>query len=232
MTPHSSHRLWRPQWQTEPNVCVGHSVLFDSVTLWTVCSPPGSSVQGFPMQEYWSGLPCPFPGNLPNPGIAPTSFMSPALTSGFFTIWHTREALKTDMDPPRNSISQSCSHSCLTFCDFMDDSPPGSSVQGFPRQEYWCGLPFPSPGDLPDPGIEPVFLASPALAGEFFTSWATTNISGEKRLLEIVGSILVSFPLGTMNLQGFILPMPPTRPAPHPRHDLIMQSALGIFSCK
>ena len=133
---------------------------------------------------------------------------------------------------PRNSISQSCTHSCLTFCDLMDDSPPGSSVQGFPRQEYWCGLPFPSPGDLPDPGIEPVFLASPALAGEFFTSWATTNISGEKRLLEIVGSILVSFPLGTMNLQGFILPMSPTRPAPHPRHDLIMQSALGIFSCK
>ena len=31
---------------------------------------------------------------------------------------------------------------------------------GCPRQEYWCGLPFPSPGDLPDPGIEPV---SPAL---------------------------------------------------------------------
>ena len=37
---------------------------------------------------------------------------------------------------------------------------------GFPRQEYWSGLPFPSPGDLPDPGIEP---SSPALAGWFFT---------------------------------------------------------------
>ena len=36
---------------------------------------------------------------------------------------------------------------------------------GFPRQEYWSGLPFPSPVDLPDPGIEP---ASPALAGRFF----------------------------------------------------------------
>ena len=41
---------------------------------------------------------------------------------------------------------------------------------GFPRQEYWSGLPFPSPGDLPDPGIEPESLVSPALAGEFFTS--------------------------------------------------------------
>ena len=36
----------------------------------------------------------------------------------------------------------------------------------FPRQEYWSGLPFPSPGDLPDARIEPTF---PALAGEFFT---------------------------------------------------------------
>ena len=38
---------------------------------------------------------------------------------------------------------------------------------GFPRQEYWSGLPFPSPGDLPDPGIEPT---SPASAGRFFTT--------------------------------------------------------------
>ena len=38
---------------------------------------------------------------------------------------------------------------------------------GFPRQEYWSGLPFPSLGDLPDPGIEP---APPVLAGGFFTT--------------------------------------------------------------
>jgi len=43
--------------------------------------------------------------------------------------------------------------------------PPLS--MGFPRQVYWNGLPFPSPGDLPDPGIK---LASPALAGIFFTT--------------------------------------------------------------
>ena len=39
----------------------------------------------------------------------------------------------------------------------------------FSRQEYWSGLPFPTPGDLPDPGIEPATPASPALAGRFFT---------------------------------------------------------------
>ena len=41
---------------------------------------------------------------------------------------------------------------------------------GFSRQEYWSGLPCPSPADLPVPGIEPAFLMSPALAGEFFTT--------------------------------------------------------------
>ena len=49
----------------------------------------------------------------------------------------------------------------------MDCSPPGSSVHGMLQQEYYSGLPFPSPGDLPEPGIEPMF---PALAGGFFTA--------------------------------------------------------------
>ena len=43
--------------------------------------------------------------------------------------------------------------------------PQAPLFMRFPRQEYWSGLPFPSPGDLPDPGIE---LTSPALAGRFF----------------------------------------------------------------
>ena len=49
----------------------------------------------------------------------------------------------------------------------MDCSPPGPSVHGFSRQEYWSELPFPSPGDLPNPGIE---STSPTLAGGFFTT--------------------------------------------------------------
>ena len=44
--------------------------------------------------------------------------------------------------------------SCLTLCNSMDCSPPGSSVQGFSRQEHWSGLPCPLPGGLPEPGIE------------------------------------------------------------------------------
>ena len=44
---------------------------------------------------------------------------------------------------------------CLTLCDPVDCSPLGSSVYGISRQEYRSGLPFPTPGDLPDSGIEP-----------------------------------------------------------------------------
>jgi len=44
---------------------------------------------------------------------------------------------------------------------------------GFSRQESWSGLPFPPPGDLPNPGIEPASFISPALAGGFFTTGTT-----------------------------------------------------------
>ena len=53
-------------------------------TLWTIaCQSPLSL--GFSRQECWSGLPCPLLGDLPNPGIGPTSFTSPALAGNFFT---------------------------------------------------------------------------------------------------------------------------------------------------
>ena len=45
--------------------------------------------------------------------------------------------------------------SCLALLDPMDCSRQAPLSMGFPRQEYWSGLPFPLPGDLPDPGIKP-----------------------------------------------------------------------------
>ena len=56
---------------------------------------------------------------------------------------------------------------------------------GFSRQEYWSGLTFPSPGDLPNPGIEPVSLVSPALAGRFFTTSATWEARYKSMLPEL-----------------------------------------------
>ena len=82
------------------------------------CSPPRSSVHGFPRQEYWSGLPFPSPEDLPDSGIKPTC---PALASRFLTT-----------EPPGKP---ECRHmlclvpqSRLTLCNPMDCSPPGSSV--------------------------------------------------------------------------------------------------------
>ena len=58
--------------------------------------------------------------------------------------------------------------SCVRLCDPMDCRQPE-----FPRPEYWSGLPFSSPGDLPNPKTEPMSLVSPELAGGFFTNSAT-----------------------------------------------------------
>ena len=62
-----------------------------------------------------------------------------------------------------NTCVCSVAQLCLTVWDSMDCSPPGFSVHGFFRQEYWSGFPFPPPGDLPDPVIKPTSLVSPAL---------------------------------------------------------------------
>ena len=63
--------------------------------------------------------------------------------------------------------------SCPTLCNPMDCSPPGSSVHGSLQARTLSGLPCPPPGDLPNPGIEPASLKSPALSGGFFTTGNT-----------------------------------------------------------
>ena len=67
-----------------------------------------------------------------------------------------------------------CVLSRVRLCDPMDYIAHQASLSmKFSRQEYWSELPFPSPGDLLDPGIEPMSLVSPALAGGFFITNAT-----------------------------------------------------------
>ena len=63
--------------------------------------------------------------------------------------------------------------SCLTLTTPQTVAGQAPLSMGSPRQEYWSGLPCPPPGDPPKPGIEPKSLASPALAGGFFTTSAT-----------------------------------------------------------
>ena len=64
-------------------------------------------------------------------------------------------------------LSLLVAQSCLTLCDPMDDGPPDSSDMEFSMHEYWSGLPFPPPGNLPDPGIKP---GSPALQADSLLS--------------------------------------------------------------
>ena len=70
-------------------VSVTLSCVWPSATPWTVAH---QAPRRFSRQECWSGLSCPPPGDLPNPGIEPASLTSPALTARFFTTSATREA--------------------------------------------------------------------------------------------------------------------------------------------
>ena len=76
---------------------------------------------GLPRQEYWSKLPFPSQGHLPNPGIKPISPMPPALAGRFFTT-----------ESPGKPISKAmlCAQSCLTLCNPIYCSPSGSSAHG------------------------------------------------------------------------------------------------------
>ena len=112
-----------------------HVWLFE--THWTAAHQAPLSMW-FSRQEYWNGLSCPPPGDLPNPGNESASLMSPALAGGFFTTSATWEA--------QNAIAAAARslQSCLTLCDPIDGSPPGSPVPGIlqARTLEWVAISF------------------------------------------------------------------------------------------
>ena len=78
---------------------------------------------------------------------------------------------------------------CVTLCDPMDYIAFQAPLSmEFSRQEHWSGLPFPSLGDLPDPGIKPVPLISPSLTGRLFTT-STTSVQFNSVALVRSGSL-------------------------------------------
>ena len=118
------------------------------------CSPPGSSVMRFSRQGYWSRLPFPSPGDLPNPEIEPRP---PTLQadSCFFVCGLSHFSHVRLFATPQTVARQA----------------PLSME--FSRQEYQNGLPCLPPRDVPDSGTEPEPLMSPALVSGFFTTSAT-----------------------------------------------------------
>ena len=80
-----------------PSVCSSVQLCRLFVTPWTVAHQ-APLCMGFPRQEHWSVLPCPPPGDLPNPGLGPTSLVSPALPGGLFTTAPSgKPSLQTDL---------------------------------------------------------------------------------------------------------------------------------------
>ena len=81
----------------------------------------------------------------------------------------------------KKSASAKSLQLCSTLCSPMDYSPPGNSVHGILQARKLKCVAMPSAGDLPNPGIKPVSLTSPALAGRFFTSSATWERAQKKK---------------------------------------------------
>ena len=161
---------------------VALSCVWLSVTPWTVAHQVPVSM-GFSRQEYWSGLPCPPLGDFPDPGIKPRS---PAWILYHLSHQGSQDIERTPLirflktlkiEVPYDTCVVPFLGCCVCVCTCVLSlvrllaAPWTLACQaplsmGFSRQD---GLPFPSPGDLPDPGIEPESLVSPALAGRFFT---------------------------------------------------------------
>ena len=137
---------------------------------WTVaCQAPVS--MEFSRQEYWSGLPCPPPGDLPNPGIKPPSLVSSAWPGRFFTTSATWEALMNDVCV----CVCVCAHVRTLIRVQLFATPWTIACQapvsmGFLRHKYQNEFLFPFPGDLSHPGIKPASFSSSALAGRFFAT--------------------------------------------------------------
>ena len=129
-------------------------------------SPPGSSVHGILQAGILEWVAMPSSRGSSQPRIEPTSLMSPALAGGFFSTGATWEA-------PVESMLLSC-FSHVRLCAIPQTAAHHApSSLGFSRQKYWSGLLCPPPGHLPNPGIEPTSLMSPALLGRFFITKAT-----------------------------------------------------------
>ena len=126
------------------------------VSLWFLgLSLPGSSVHGIFQQEYWSGLPFPLPGNLPEPGVKPESLVSLPLTGRFFTTSTTWEApciawsasikiCTTILWYTYAAAAAKSLQSCLTLYNPRDGSPPGSPIPGIlqARTLEWVAISF------------------------------------------------------------------------------------------
>ena len=138
------------------------------VTSWGVACQASLSM-GFFRQEYQSGLSFPSPGDLPDPGI---KLRSPALQADSLPSEPPGKPYKREsVRAVGYTLSRFSCVQLFTTLWTITCQPP--LPMRFSREEYWSGLPFPSPGHLLDTGVKLTSLTSPASAGGFFTTSAT-----------------------------------------------------------
>ena len=138
-------------------------------TCLTLCSPMDSSVSGSSVHGILQARILEWVIHSLLPGSSPPRDQTQVscIAGRFFTIWAAREAHMFSY-----CMLSLFSHVQL-FVTSWTVARQAPLSMGFSRQEYWSGLPFPSPGDLPDPGVESLSLKSSALAGRFFTTCTT-----------------------------------------------------------
>ena len=139
------------------------------VTPWTV-DHRAPLAMGFSRQEYWSGLPCPPAGDLPNPGMEPPSLMSPVLAGGFFTISATWSPYRDSNKEEKRSLFWGGTWKCRTG---MSTGDGGQSLEGLgvlPASKMGWRHHFPLAGLVHVLGSVPLLLG----ASE---SWQMGNLS-------------------------------------------------------
>ena len=126
---------------------------------------------------------CSFPTELyPHPSLPPHGGHTVKTRNDVRDTWQPGSCVS----PGQNETSMhacSVTQSCPTPGDLWTAACRALQSMGFPRQGCWSRLPFPSPGDLPHPGIKP---ESPALAGGFFTTGATWEDSLSNVMLILI----------------------------------------------
>ena len=139
----------------------------------TDCSPPNSSVEGILQASILEWLPCPPPGDLPDPGMEPKPLTSPVLAGRIFTTaCHLGSPFCFLLCMRAKSLRL-----CPTLCNLVDCSSPGSSVHGILQVSILEWIAMPCSRGSSRPRARTVSQASPESAGGFFTTRATWNDS-------------------------------------------------------
>ena len=147
------------------------------------CSQAGSSVHGIIQARI---LEC---------------FGRPSSRESSICLWHCEAGYLHHLESPINYYCCSATKSCLTLCNPWTIACKAALSMGLSRQEYWSGFPCPPPGDLSNPGMEPVSLVSFALQAD---SLSTAPPEESMLLLLLLQMIKRQYGLLWLKVKGYL----------------------------